>query len=369
MKECAYGKEPLDFKLICLLLIKKIWIFLVATAIGAFLVGGIYFVTEILMGEGVTYQATSTYYVEYGTDPVTGNEITYINGVTWDTTWIKSDEFIQNVREQVGAKVQEMTGKELTPERLKGYLSAALPSDLRMPTTTVKTESAELTMLLIPAVEEAMVMFGANPAYREIEEIKVVISPDVAQRTIIDDRTGNAVILGAFLGLLLAAISWCIRYFMDDSVYVPTTFEYRYDIPMLGTLESPYLQENFKHLFAGKEKIAVLGVNSDADISSVTKELEKTLWGSKASEGSKDGKNMWAAGFQLTTMPGLEQCPEALERIREQDGLLLCIEAGARDGKRIEELLQLFKKQEITVTAALLTNADEMLQKVYYLRK
>lgn len=368
MRECAYGKEPLDFKLMCLLLIKRIWMFVVATAVGGLLVGGTYFVTEILLGEGVTYQATSTYYVEYGTDPQTGNEITYINGVTWDTTWIKSDEFIQNVRELVGGKAQEMTGMELTAERLKGYLSAALPSDLRMPTTTVKTESTELTMLLIPAVEEAMVMFGANPEYREIDEIKVVISPEFAERTVIDDRTVNAVILGAFLGLLFAAVTWCIRYFLDDSVYVPTTFEYRYDIPMLGTLESPYLRENFKHLFAGKEKIAVLGVNSDADIASVTKELDKTLWGNKASE-AEHSNHMRTAGWQLTAMPGLEQCPEALECIREQDGLLLCVEAGARDGKRIEELLQLFKKQEIAVTAALLTDADEVLQKVYYLHK
>ena len=66
-------------------------------------------------------------------------------------------------------------------------------------------------------------------------------------------------------------------------------------------------------------------------------------------------------------MPGMEHCPEVLNALKKADGLLLLIEAGAHDGKRIESTLQALKKQEIAVTAALLIHADERLQRAYYL--
>lgn len=355
MKECAYGREPVNAKLMFLLFLKKTGVFLSAAAIGALLVGGYYFVTEILMGEGVTYSATSTYYVQYGTDPQTGNEYTYINGVTWDSTWVKSDAFLQDVQ----TFIREENNSELSVESLKRYISADLPSDLRMPVTTVKTEEEELTMLVAGAVEKAMMQLGANPDYREIEEISVVISAKKAEITLIDDRTVSAVILGALLGLFTAVVIWCIRYFMDDSVYVPDTFETRYGIPMLGTLESPYLAENFKYLFAGKKSIALLGTDSDGDMTEIKNRLSELLQDVMAGED----------GVQLIPMPGAEQCPEVFGAIRQLDGLLLCVEAGARDGKRTEELLATFEKQDITVDAALLIHEDEALQRVYYLRK
>lgn len=372
MKECAYGKEPLDVKLMSILILKKIKVFLAATIIGGLLVGGIYFVSQILLGEGVTYEATSTYYVEYGTDPLTNQEFTYINGVTWDTVWVKSDTFLAQVLEKAGDAAQQLTGTELTAERLKGYLSAALPSDLRIPTTTVKTESRELTMLLAEAVEETMVAFGAGDENREINEIRVLISPQQAERTVIDNRTWSAVILGAVLGLFAAVVLWLIGYFLDDSIYVPTTFEYRYGIPMLGTLSSPFTVVNFKHFFREKNTVAVLGVDEESDMQAVSAELNKLLAGKQMASGTAVAEPETIDGigaetsWELVPMPGLEQCPEVVETLRIYDSVLLCVEAGAHDGKRIQEQLNLLTKQEIPVTAALLLHEDESLQKLYY---
>ncbi len=353
MKMCAYGREPLDLKLMCLLMLKKIWLFVLGTAAGGVLFGGVYFATQI-MTVGVTYEATGTYYVEYNTDPVTGQEYTYINGVTWDTVWVKSDAFLQKLLVLIQADAEKITGPELTAEQLKTYLSADLPSDLRIPTVTVTTESPQLTMLLCRAVEQAMVEL--SDVNQEIREIRVLSSPAEAVKTVVDNRTWSALILGCVLGLFLTVFVWIIGFFLDDSVYVPTTFEYRYQIPMLGTLQSPGLKALLKHFFHDKKRIAVLGVDEEADMTPIARALEAGM-----AAGGPEEKEA-----EFVPMPGLEQCPEAAEQLKTYDGLVLGVQAGARDGKRIEQQLSILEKLEIPVTAAVLLDADESLQKAYY---
>lgn len=354
MWECAYGKEPLDGKLLVLRLIKKIWVFFVAALLGAVACGSIYFLQKIVFGEGVTYEAASTYYVDYGTDPLTENAFTYINGATWNDMWIKSDAFVADILEKTGKEAAAILGEPLTADMVKGYFSADLPSDLRMPTTTVKTPNEELTMLLKAALEEEMVAFGTDGGQKEINGIRVVISPTKAEKTVIDNRTVRACVLGAILAVFFTFVVMVICFVADDSIYVPTTFEYRYGIPMLGTIKSPELLENFKTLCGGKDKLSLVCVDEEVAVTDVAEELKERL----GNAGEK---------VQLVGMPGILTCPEALDRVKETEGLLLLVCAGARDGKRIEYMLNLLKKHEITVTAALLIREDEGLQKAYYL--
>lgn len=354
MWECAYGKEPLDGKLLALRLLKKIWVFFVAALLGALICGGIYFLQKIVFGEGVTYETTSTYYVDYGTDPLTENSFTYINGATWNDMWVKSDAFVADILEKTGEEAAKILGEPLTADMVKGYISADLPSDLRMPTTTVKTPNAEVTMLIKTALEEEMVEFGTAGEQKEINDIRVVISPTKAEKTVIDNRTVRACVLGAILAVFFTFVVMVLLFVADDSIYVPTTFEYRYGIPMLGTLQSPELLENFKALYREKERVAVVCVDEDI---AVTDETEALI--EKLGSAEKD--------VQLVSMPGILTCPEVLDKVKETDGLLLLVCAGAKDGKRIEYMLNLLKKHEITVTAALLIREDEGLQKAYYL--
>lgn len=354
MWECAYGKEPLDGKLLVLRLLKKIWIFFAAALLGALLCGGIYFLQKIVFGEGMTYEAVSTYYVDYGTDPLTENSFTYINGATWNDVWIKSDAFVADILEKTKEDAAVLLGEPLTADMVKGYLSADLPSDLRMPTTTVKTPNGELTMLIKTALEEEMVEFGTAGEQKEINGIRVVISPTKAEKTVIDNRTVRACILGAILAVFFTFVVMVLLFVADDSIHVPTTFEYRYGIPMLGTLHSPELLENFKMLCGGKGKLSVVCVDEEVAVTDVTEILKEKLGNAKGD-------------VQLVNMPGILTCLEALDKIKETDGLLLLVCAGARDGKRIEYMLNLLKKHEIAVTAALLIREDEGLQKAYYL--
>ena len=354
MRECAYGREPLDLKLLLLRLLKKIWIVFLAAILGALFCGCIYFLNKIVFGEGITYEAVSAYYVDYGTDPLTDNTFTYINGATWNDVWVHSDAFVEEILAKAGDEAQKITGAPLTAEDIKAAVSAALEADLRVPITTVRTENPDLTLLLCRALEETMLEFGESGELKEINSIRLVISPEAAVRSILDDRTGRACILGAILGAFFALIGLCLYYMLDDSVHVPETFEYRYGIPMLGTLKTAELSQNFAHLFREKKKISLLSVEPETAVGDVEKELRTVL---EADPYDKE----------FVCMPGIEQSPEVLERLRETDGLLLLIEAGAHDGKRIEHHLQLFKKQDIEITAALLIHADEKLLRAYSL--
>ena len=257
------------------------------------------------------------------------------------------DEILRIAGEEAGAAAVQLPDRE----RLKGYLSAQLPSDLRMPTTTVNTPDPKLTMVLARAVEQTMVSFGAGDMNKEIDAIRVVTAAEEAKQAQLDNRTWSAVILGAILGGFFAVVCWLIYYFLDDSVYVPGTFERRYGIPMLGTRESVYTVVNFKHLFAGKQKVALLGADGDANMQEVAECLKNRLE---------------TGDWEMVPMPGLEQCPEVVEALRECDGLLYCVSAGAHDGKRLEEQLSLLDKQDVSVTAALLICEDEVLQKMYH---
>lgn len=350
MLECAYGREPLDCKLLLLRLTKKIWIVVLSALCGALLAGGLYFLCNIA-GRGPVYEAVTNYYVDYGTDPLTNNTFTYINGVTWNDSWVKSDLFLDSILERTGAEAERLLGHPMTKEELKSFLSATLETDLRMPFTFVRTGNPELTMLLCRALEEMMQEFGETQ--KEIVSISLIISPTEASLVTVDNRTVNACILGAILGAFFSLVILLMALTMDDSIYIPATFEYRYHIPMLGTIASVELTENFTHLFAGKKKIALLSVEEGTDVGETAEALIGRL-----------GEAL--ADRELVCMPGLTHCPEALKPIREADGLLLLVEAGAHDGKLMEHTLQLLAKQDIAVTAALLIHAEEGLQRAYY---
>ncbi|MDE7114597.1 MAG: hypothetical protein K2O57_10545, partial [Acetatifactor sp.] len=59
--------------------------------------------------------------------------------------------------------------------------------------------------------------------------------------------------------------------------------------------------------------------------------------------------------------------PETAETLREADGVLLVVEAGLHVGRHLEYVLEFLTAQDISVTAALLWNADETLLRCYYL--
>ena len=64
-------------------------------------------------------------------------------------------------------------------------------------------------------------------------------------------------------------------------------------------------------------------------------------------------KDVWAADFKF-------------DEIREEDAVILMVEAGAKNGKKIERVLQQLGRQDIKLCGAFLYNEDEKLIKHYY---
>lgn len=355
MWECSYAKEPLDLKLLLLRLARKLWLLLLAGVLGGGVAGGGYYLGKVILGPKAMYEATTAYYVDYAIDPTTENVYTAINNFTWNTL-VKMDTFTNVVlsnlkRDESGGIIGYLEKQELTKEQLVQYLSADLPSDWRMPIGKVATETPELTMNLSEALESAFLKFGSDQ--KEINEIRVIDRPTQANLVKNDVRTLRAFITGIVLTLFFVGLAIIVYFIIDDSIYIPSTFEYRYGIPMLGTVKSLEIRQNFNYLFREMTSIAVTAVDSEISLFDVKEQMEHIL-----------GDSIKEKTF--ICIPSTEQCPEAVERLRETEGRLLVVRPGARDGKRVEHMVQFMEKQNCKVTAALLWNADERLIRLYY---
>ena len=67
--------------------------------------------------------------------------------------------------------------------------------------------------------------------------------------------------------------------------------------------------------------------------------------------------------FELVSQSAL---PDAYEKMRASEGVLLLVGAGTCGGKQIEHMLHSLKIQDCPVKGALLCEADEKLLKCYY---
>lgn len=348
MWEWSYGKEPFDAKLLVLRLIKNIWMPIIAALLGAAIVGGSYYLVRDVWGEPDEYEATSTYYVEYGTDPQTGVEYTYINHATWDS-WVRTDWFVDRIwYEALNAGLQpEKYG--ITKQDLPSFLTADLPSDLRVPISVVTTKDPELTGQLVDAVEKVFVMFADEQ--KEIDAIKVVDTTDV---TMVDRdiRTLRACVLGAVLAVFFCLLGMLLYFILDDGIYLPEMFSARYGLPALGAvcghgdgarcLEGT--AENIDYRIRGCQTVGLTAVEEEIDLKAVARLLGER---------------------EYICIPSILQVPEAGEKLREMDGILLLAQAEVCNGKKIQHVLHELQIQDCKVNGVILTDADERFIKAY----
>ena len=193
-------------------------------------------------------------------------------------------------------------------------------SDTRIVTTTVTTNEPQLTMQINEAMILAMQDFGENQ--KEIAAVRILQQPEEASLVIADVRTFRACMLGLVIFVFIALLTMFCYFILDDSIYVPITFERRYHVPMAGTVEDPQMPELLSVLTEGKE---VEQIPVDTTIS-----------------------------------------PEVLAKKQE---VILLVKAGAHNGKQIEQMLSLCVKCHVKVVAAILTDADQKLVKAYELPK
>jgi len=340
MWECNFENEPVDFKLLVLRFLRKIWILFLGILLGILLIGGGYFFKKVVLAPEKEYQVIAEIYIDYALAEGQLVESVCFNQTTW-ASLVKADIFTKEI-----ADALKQEGLVVTPKQVAESIEGTLLSDVRIVTTTVTTKDPRLSVAMSHALQNALIHFGEEQ--KEIAGTRIITSPEEADIVIYDIRTTRAIILGGVAGGFLVLMAMLLSVAMDDSIYIPVTFERRYHIPMLGTLDSKELAANFAHFCKGCSSVAVTAIEEDIPVDEIAERLIE-----------KDGIEVLGVGC-------VEEKPERVEELRKVDGVILAVASGRHDGKKIEKTIEFLKKQDIKICGALLWDADEGLLKQYY---
>ena len=351
MWEASYGKEPFDLRLTALRMFRNLHKIIGVTLIGTLLFGGGYYVKNVMLRGGNSYEAASVYKVDFVDEPSKSGDY-YINEMTWNT-YVQADEFLTAVRAHLEKDDALDSFSTDSLENLGAQLAAKLDSDVHVPSTIVTTDSPEKSLLLAKAVEQAMTEeFVQNN--EQIKDIKVIDAAQTATEVVPDVRPMRAFVLSAILSCFFAVVVFLLTEIGSDDIWLPATLRRRYGLAAPGTVNSRDFSANMEYLFRGKENIAVCTVSDDCNPIQVAEALQESC-----TKGANMEKN-WIP------VPAPFLCPEAAKQMREADGVLLVVNAGRHSGRKLECVLEFFATQEIPVTAALLWEADELLIRAYY---
>lgn len=349
MWKVPYAKEPFDVKLNLMLLAKKWWVLLVSSILGVLLVGGPYFFKHVVYAPAREYEMVLDFKIDYAENPA-GEEYTYFNQSTWYQL-LKDDVFTDKVLQYLQADdhaiVEDTTDSDmvepLTKEDIRSFMEGTLLSDTRIVTATVRTHNPELTVQVADALEKAFYDFGEET--REIDEIHAWQKPEQATLVVRDVRLFRACMVGLVLFDFVTLLVMLCRAGLDDSIYVPYTFEKRYQIPMIGCVRK--VGEAYKYSAESsvlvkqylKEDTLVVTMQEGITGDAVVEELQKHAIAS--------------CGYVELTREK-EVTEEEAQKIREAKEILLVVKAANHNGRAIEDAISLCSKLGKEITAAVL---------------
>lgn len=341
MWECSFAGEVMDYKLFWLRFAKKIWIVIIATVLGALVVGGPYYLLNVTMGPGPEYKVVSEYYLDYAEDS-SGATYDYFNYYTWSEI-VDTDEFISILRDELP---EEMFANENT---LRIYTDATVESDTRYLTTTVQTEHPDKTLQIARAMEEAVLVF--TDMQKEFNSAKVITMPVEAEETYPDVRPVRAVILGAVMGLFVGLLSVCVYLICDSSVCLPNTMEKRYGVKALGCVSFDESKNNICYETKDAKNVVLIGVGNTEGAECATEFISACIKSECHVQLLKEEIISKEFDFQ---------------KLRDADAVILLVAAGAKNGKKIERVIEQIKRQDISISGAFLFGEDKKLIKHYY---
>ncbi|MCM1264449.1 MAG: hypothetical protein NC313_17190, partial [Butyrivibrio sp.] len=130
-----YANEGMDCKKLLLLFLKKIWVIVLAAALGAALGGCVYLLHRVALSSNREYQATSKLYLYFAYDE-TGEVYQAYNGYTWNDLMATD-------------KILDITMSYLpdiyTREEVAAATKASILSDIRLLTIDITTHAQEKT--------------------------------------------------------------------------------------------------------------------------------------------------------------------------------------------------------------------------------
>ncbi|HKM35131.1 MAG TPA: hypothetical protein VJY54_10370 [Lachnospiraceae bacterium] len=348
MWECNFASEPADHKLFWLLFLRKVKWILAAALFGAVLGSGVYYLGNQVFAPPMEYQVSGEVYVDYEVVDGYGISLTCYNAETWNTM-IQSDEFVDRIL----ATVNEQ-GFFISKELVKESMFAELVSDSRLLITSVTMEDPDLAVAVSHGLLGAIITFGEEQD--GVKEIRIMSDPQQAAFEEKENRIGSAALTGAVLLVFLSMVILLLNTAMDDSIYIPASFENRYHITSLETLSSPRLYADLSYLLKDLGKVAVLSLDEEIPIEKVVDKLFKVY-----ETGAKSQQKPVFVPFR-----NVEEHPLLTEEIRKTDTCILVAGFAKHDGKRIERTISYLNRQDCKITGGLLWGADEKLLSRYY---
>ena len=333
MWECNYAREPINYRLFFLKLLKKIWVLPLAAVVGAIVIGGVYYVINMVIGDGYQYQARTVYYVKYATDS-TGAEADYYNYYTWQEL-LDTEYFVDGMYEAMGGTLD----KEYIVEKT----TATIEADYRY--LYSKSVSGDIQQSIEMESKLAELVVGYAELRDEIESIEVV---DKAGEMSIEDVSliyvGHSAVVGAVIGFVVAILGFIFMECADTSIYIPGTLEKRYHVMALGASSMKEFDINCKEVLGGKQT-AVIAVD-DMAVDEV--------------------KKAFPAEYKIEIVKNPIDDSNVIPAIKEKECIVLALKAGAHNGTKIERTLEELGRLGVEVSAFALLNEDKWLIKKYY---
>ena len=319
-----YGNEGMDLKKLCILLLHKFWIVVLAAVIGAGLGAGVYLLHHVAINNNREYQAQSKVYLDFAPDE-TGEVYQHYNGYTWND--LMSTNLIIDT-------TMSYLPEDYTAEEVSEATLAEILSDVRLLTITITTSDAERTAKILEATDRALVEMGQ----REQEFIDIEVIKETEPKLLVaDSRLVQAVLVGLVIGLVLMFIAMALGYVLDDRIYVPDDLKSVTKLPFVG----------FSF--------------TDVKVEKLLQRLQDDLVKNQTYLANKFG--------ELTTLEMSKKndiTEQELADARKADGVLLVISYGKFDRSSLAYRIEQLSLQECKLAGIIIKDADMRFLKWYY---
>lgn len=382
-----YSKEPVDFRLMVLVSIRRIRFIIYGICLGALIFGGGYYAARNIFSGRPEYKAEARVYLQY-IDNVEIENI-YINKQTWEDL-VYNDIIAEYAAEEIG--------RSLELEEVKEKVSATLLTDTRIVVVSGQSTSQAEAKLLANKYAEAICRFA--PELKEIEDARILSSASHADKVGFEDRTWAMSASGAIFGGIVSAIAVFLYFIWDTSIYIPSTTELRYGIPTLGLTtdqmrkfsikkdeeyeDKPkenkktefyrlWLQVNFLKITKGLKKIAIVDTSLTDDshyvinlIHSILKEQRnKEISDIESGRIQKEDAYFSSPDYEIVAPGSVNNDPTIAATAAKCEATIVLIKSGDHNGKMIERALDLLRLQEANVVGAILYDVNSSLIKSY----
>ncbi len=227
--------KVIDLKRFFRQLLKRFWIVIMATVLGAVLGLIIYVAYSHVMSGNTVYRIRNDYYITFNHEEYP-NGVDYYNAYTWDGI-LRDDPIVNKALEELPGVDKQQILDSVTGEILGDY---------RILTVVVTGTDKDLVQKISDAYKTAL------PAFADI--IDMISSIEVwtdADIEVYDayTREGNAAFLGALIALFISLFAVVMYGLYDDAIYTERDWIMNYpQIPYLGKRDTDEYRTNRSHL-------------------------------------------------------------------------------------------------------------------------